>query len=40
MKNHLMHVKVLDEEEGNDVTPEKLKEDQRKNKIYKLINFP
>ncbi|MDU5083396.1 DUF896 domain-containing protein [uncultured Tissierella sp.] len=31
MKNTLMHVKVLDEE-GNDVTPEKLKEDQRKTK--------
>ena len=31
MKNTLMHVKVLDEE-GNDVTPEKLKEDLRKTK--------
>ena len=31
MKNTLMNVKVVDEE-GNDATPEKLKEEQKKSK--------
>lgn len=32
MKNTLMNVKLVDDE-GNDITPEKLKEEQKNNKL-------